>query len=63
MLDLKIALFPNNSLQERVDNFSTLYVEFGQKMIDELLENLHPLEQNYAIIVFNIPQIHRFIII
>lgn len=51
MLDLKIALFPNNSLQERVDNFSTLYVEFGQKMIDELLENLHPLEQNYAIIV------------
>lgn len=53
MLDLKIALFPNNSLQERVDNFSTLYAEFGQKMMDELLENLHPLEQNYSIIILN----------
>src|SRR5690606_25410548 len=50
MVDLKIALFPNNSLQERVDNFSTLYVEFGQEMIDVLLENLHPLDQNYTII-------------
>lgn len=53
MLDMKIALFPNNSLQERVDNFSTLYAEFGQKMMDELLENLHPLEQNYSIIILN----------
>lgn len=51
MIDLKIALFPNNSLQERVDNFSTLYAEFGQQMIDVLLENLHPLDQNYAIII------------
>ena len=51
MLDLKIALFPNNSLQERVDNFSTLYVDYGNKMIDTLLENLNPLDQNYAIIV------------
>ncbi|MDO5637266.1 MAG: bacillithiol biosynthesis cysteine-adding enzyme BshC [Myroides sp.] len=51
MLDLKIALFPNNSLQERVDNFSTLYAEFGQKMIDTLLENLNPLEQDYSIVV------------
>lgn len=50
MIDLKIALFPNNSLQERVDNFSTLYAAFGQQMIDVLLENLHPLDQNYAII-------------
>ena len=50
MVDLKIALFPNNSLQERVDNFSTLYVEFGQEMIDQLLENLHPLDQHFTII-------------
>src|SRR5690606_25165299 len=51
MLDLKIVLFPNNSLQERVDNFSTLYVDYGKEMIDSLLEKLHPLDQNYAIIV------------
>lgn len=50
MLDLKIALFPNNSLQERVDNFATLYAEYGQGMIDALLQNLHPLDQNYGII-------------
>ena len=50
MTDLKIALFPNNSLQERVDNFATLYVEFGQQLIDVLLEELKPLDQNYSII-------------
>src|SRR5690606_29386761 len=43
MLDLKIALFPNNSLQERVDNFSTLYVDYGKGMVDTLLEKLNPL--------------------
>lgn len=50
MLDLKIALFPNNSLQERVDNFSTLYVDFGNDLIAVLLKNLNPLDQNYSVI-------------
>ena len=53
MIALKIALFPNNNLQERVDNFSTLYVEFGEEMIQKLLDNLHPLEQNYSIVILN----------
>ncbi|UUV20750.1 bacillithiol biosynthesis cysteine-adding enzyme BshC [Paenimyroides aestuarii] len=51
MLDLKIALFPNNSLQERVDNFSTFYVDYGKEMMDILLENLNPLEQHFAVVV------------
>ena len=51
MLDLKIDLFPNNSLQERVDNFANFYVDFGNELIEKLLQNLKPLEQNYSIIV------------
>lgn len=51
MVALKIALFPNNNLQERVDNFATFYKEFGTDLISVLLKNLNPLNQNYAVIV------------
>src|SRR5690606_23995088 len=50
MLELKANLFPNNSLQERTDNFSSFYTEYGQQMIDVLIENLHPLDQHFTII-------------
>lgn len=51
MLDLKITLFPNNSLQERVDNFASFYLDFGNDLIPNLMNRLNPLDQNYAIIV------------
>lgn len=35
-------LFPNNSLQERHDNFIPYYLRYGQSFIDELLATLDP---------------------
>lgn len=50
MLELKIALFPNNSLQERVDNFASFYLDFGKDLIPSLMKELDPLHQHYTII-------------
>ncbi|QYA25838.1 bacillithiol biosynthesis cysteine-adding enzyme BshC [Gramella sp. MT6] len=49
---LQNDLFPNRSLQERQTNFSEFYVEFGEELIKNLLENLDPLESNFKILTF-----------
>ena len=43
-------LFPNQSLQERQANFSELYLEHGDTLIPELMENLKPLLQDFVIL-------------
>jgi bacillithiol biosynthesis cysteine-adding enzyme BshC len=43
-------LFPNQSLQERQANFSELYLEHGDTLIPELIENLKPLSQDFVIL-------------
>jgi uncharacterized protein YllA (UPF0747 family) len=48
---LQNELFPNQSLQERKANFSAFYVEFGQELIEKLLNELKPLEQEFKVIV------------
>ena len=35
---LKSALFPNESLQERYDNFMPFYLQHGQEFFDTILE-------------------------
>lgn len=50
MLELKIALFPHNSLQERVDNFSSFYLDFGKDLIPSLIKELDPLHEHYTIV-------------
>ncbi|MUP46249.1 bacillithiol biosynthesis cysteine-adding enzyme BshC [Gramella sp. BOM4] len=50
--ELQNSLFPNKSLQERQTNFSEFYVEYGQQLIEELKNNLDPLESNFKIITF-----------
>lgn len=47
---LQNELFPNQSLQERRANFSEFYLEFGQELIEKLLQGLNPLEPNFTII-------------
>ncbi len=47
---MKIALFPNNGLQERVDNFSSYYSKWGKGFIQMLYENSLSLEQEFIII-------------
>jgi bacillithiol biosynthesis cysteine-adding enzyme BshC len=47
---VKTELFPNNSLQERTENFGLLYVKWGQQFIDELVRNFEPLEFKFAVL-------------
>lgn len=47
---LQNELFPNESLQERITNFSQLYEEFGEDLIPNLLNELHPLNDNFVIL-------------
>lgn len=48
--NLKDKLFPNNSLQERHDNFISLLLFYGEDVIEELIENLNPLEMKFTIL-------------
>ena len=50
--ELQNELFPNRSLQERQTNFSEFYSEYGEALIDKLMENLDPLESNFKILTF-----------
>lgn len=49
---LQNELFPNQGLQERSVNFSEFYVEFGSTLIENLMVQLHPLDDNFNIITF-----------
>ena len=49
--DLQNEIFPNKSLQERQTNFSEFYLEYGEKLIPTLLEQLKPLDQNFTITI------------
>ena len=46
---LKDKLFPNNGLQERHDNFLNLYVKYGDRFLDTLVEHLNPLEEGMVV--------------
>ncbi len=46
-----LALFPNESLQERHDNFSTYFCEYGPGFIQSLLTELDPLDFRFRVIL------------
>lgn len=48
---LKDKLFPNNGLQERVDNFMPFFLQQGWEYFDLLLENLDPLVKAQMVVV------------
>ena len=50
IIQLQNELFPNQSLQERRNNFSEFYLEFGHEFIDKLFTELHPLQCNFTTI-------------
>ncbi|MBK8700176.1 MAG: bacillithiol biosynthesis cysteine-adding enzyme BshC [Saprospiraceae bacterium] len=50
--NLKHKLFPGNGLQERHDNFMTLYLAMGPKFIDLLIEHLNPLQPEFTILEY-----------
>jgi uncharacterized protein YllA (UPF0747 family) len=47
---IKEALFPNDGLQERVENFSWFYAKWGKGFIEELYKNSLMLEQEFTIL-------------
>lgn len=52
IFDLQNELFPSKSLQERLTNFSEFYSTDGDALIPKLMEELHPLENKFNVIVF-----------
>lgn len=48
--NLKNHLFPNGSLQERVENFSSFYARYGNKFLNAVLENSPSYESKFTII-------------
>lgn len=49
---IQTILFPNQSLQERLANFSEFYLEFGEELLSELKQNLDPLANEFTILEF-----------
>ncbi len=47
---IKSQLFPDNSLQERVDNFSSYYIKYGQQFIDDLVSNFDVYNKQFRIV-------------
>ena len=48
--NLKKDLFPNNNLQERFYNFSSFYIDQGDKFIKRLKDNINPLSSNFVVL-------------
>ncbi|MFY7964470.1 MAG: bacillithiol biosynthesis cysteine-adding enzyme BshC [Chitinophagaceae bacterium] len=51
--NIKAALFPNDNLQERVENFSYHYSIYGNSFLDTILSSSKGLEQQFALISIN----------
>jgi len=47
---LKHQLFPDNSLQERYDNFIPFYLKDGENFIKILKQNLNPIDPNFVVL-------------
>jgi bacillithiol biosynthesis cysteine-adding enzyme BshC len=47
---LKTALFPNNSLQERYDNFMAYYLQHGPAFFETILEGIEPTAGSFMMI-------------
>jgi uncharacterized protein YllA (UPF0747 family) len=50
IINIKSALFPLNSLQERTDNFMPFYAKWGRQFIDEILEKSLTIEQEFMVL-------------
>lgn len=47
---LKQQLFPNDNLQERIDNFIPYYAKWGDSLIETLYENSLALDQEFVVL-------------
>lgn len=51
IIQLKDALFPNNGLQERTENFSTIYMALGDEMFQQLHEAFELPTDDFVVFV------------
>jgi bacillithiol biosynthesis cysteine-adding enzyme BshC len=49
---IRAALFPNNGLQERVENFLPYYAQYGQAFIERLYAESPALDQKFGILIW-----------
>ncbi|MCF6182424.1 bacillithiol biosynthesis cysteine-adding enzyme BshC [Lutibacter sp.] len=49
---LQNELFPNQSLEERIRNFSEIYQKVGKDLIPELIQNLNPLDLEFTVLEY-----------
>lgn len=54
VLDLQRKLFPNGSLQERYNNFSQIYIDYGDQLLTDLFEELNPFQFEFICLELNI---------
>ncbi len=47
---VKAALFPKDSLQERLENFGLFYVKYGRLFLEELINNFEPLDFKFTVL-------------
>ena len=50
IVNIKSALFPQNSLQERIDNFMPFYARWGKEFIDMILKKSLTQEQEFVVL-------------
>jgi uncharacterized protein YllA (UPF0747 family) len=50
---IKAALFPDNNLQERVENLAGFYAKYGREIFDILLNNSLSLEQEFVVLTLH----------
>ncbi len=50
---LKQELFPNDSLQERTENFSGYYAKYGREWLQIIYDNSQGLEQQFGVIAWH----------
>ncbi len=48
---IKSELFPNNSLQERVDNFAEWVGDYGWAWVEAVLQNANTMEKSFTILI------------
>lgn len=46
---IRSQVFPNNGLQERIDNFLPFYLQYGPGFFDLLKEHMNPLQQEFLV--------------
>ncbi|SDM82899.1 bacillithiol biosynthesis cysteine-adding enzyme BshC [Kriegella aquimaris] len=50
MTEIQNELFPNKNLQERILNFSELFLEYGEDLIPMLIQALQPLQLEFVVL-------------